>query len=181
MTHDGWIDVTDPADLGKALGLDLLSGDGDAYSVIAALAGRGSPYWKKRYEQADLRPDELMHGEILRTRVFFNWSEARNMGDDIVILGAVFLATQNLPLATVLGAAKKLRETVRVLSPEETELVRVIMGIAAPASAYAVGVAESRVRAAYKDATVDIDKLLDSLQTKKILQTERVGRVRLIV
>ena len=42
MNHDGWIDVTDPADLGKALGLDGSSLDRDVYSVITALAGSDS-------------------------------------------------------------------------------------------------------------------------------------------
>jgi len=180
MNHDGWIDVTDPADLGKALGLDASSVDRDVYSVITALAGRDS-YWKTRYERPRRRPDELMHFEILKTRVFFNWSEAKKVADDIVILGVVFMATQNLPLTTMLGAAKKLKDTVRVLGPEETEVVRVIMGIAAPSSAYAVGVSESQVKAAYRGAAVDIDQLLDSLQAKKILRTERVGKVRLLV
>jgi len=180
MNQTGWIDVTDPADLGGALGIDTSSLDRDVYSVITALAGRDT-YWQTRYERPALRPDELMHYEILKTRVFFNWSEARKVADDIVIFGIVFMATQNLPLTTMLGAAKKLKETVRVLSPEETEVVRVIMGIAAPASAYAVGVPESQVRAAYKDATGDIDHVLDSLQAKKILRTERVGKLRLLV
>ena len=180
MDRAEWVDVTDPRSLAEALMLDASSVDRDVYAVMTALAGRDT-YWRIGYERASFRPDELMHYQVPNTRIFFNWSEAKKVADDIVIFGVVYMSTQNLPLATMLGAAKKLKETIRVLSPEETEVVRVIMGIAAPASAYAVGVPEIEVKAAYKDATVNIDQLLDSLQAKKILRSERVGRLRLVV
>lgn len=175
-----WIEVTEAPDFAEVLGVDGASISSELYSVLTALVGHDS-YWMTRHERPEPRPGELMHAEIFRTRVFLNWAEAKKIRDDIVIFGAVYLTTQSLPLSALLGAARKLKETVSVLTEDETEVVRVIMGIAAPASAYAVGVPEGRVRAAYAGATVDIDKLLDSLQAKKILRAERVGKLRLII
>jgi Fe-S cluster assembly scaffold protein SufB len=151
------------------------------YSVITALPDRDS-YWVIEVESPRRRSDDRsMNLEFLKTRVFFNLTEAKKMRDDLVIFGVVFLVTQNLPLTTLLGAAKKLKDTVKVLSEDETEVVRTIMGIAAPASAYSVGVPEHQVRAAYNNASVDVDQLLDSLQAKNIIRTERVGKLRLIL
>lgn len=181
MEQRGWVDVTDPNDLAEALGVTLTQSTRDVYSAITALPDRDS-YWVTRLESPHRRPDDRsMRLEVLKTRLFLNWTEAKKVRDDVVIFGLVFLATQNLPLTTLLGAAKKLKETVRVLSEDETEVVRVIMGIAAPASAYAVGVPETRVRAAYNGASVSIDQLLDSLQAKNIIRAERVGKLRLVV
>lgn len=180
MDTKEWIEVTEAAQLAEILGVDSSSINSNVYSVLTALASRDE-YWKTRHERPALRPDELMHSQILKTRIFLNWTEAKRIRDDIVIVGVVFAATQNAPLSALLGAARKLKDTVSLLTEDETELVRVIMGIAAPSSAYAVGVPEVQVRDAYVEATVDIDKLLDSLQAKKILRPERVGKLRLII
>jgi len=118
--------------------------------------------------------------EVAKTRLFINLTEAKKVADDLVIAAVVMIATQNLPLAALLAAARKIRETIRVLSEDETEVVRVIMGLAGGANAYEVGISEQDVRSAYKDAEVDINKLLDALQTKKILVTQRGGLVRLV-
>lgn len=179
MSSDGWVAVTHPGDLALAVGVARSAITGEAYSIVTGLLSRES-YWQTRLEDRS-RPGEMFHYEVGRTRLFFNWTEAKRVGDDVLILGIVYLSTQNLPLATLLGLARKLRESFKVLTADETEVVRVIMGIAAPASAYDVGVAEARVKAAYQEATVDINGLLDSLQAKKIIRAERPGKLRLIV
>ena len=44
------------------------------------------------------------------------------------------------------------------------------MGKVGHANPYSVGVPEERVKAAYVGATVDIDRLLDSLEKKKVIE-----------
>lgn len=180
MTQSGWVDVTEPYRLAETLGVDASSVDRNALSAIRTLTGPNT-YLKTALERPRLSSDELMHFEVLKSRLFINWTEAKKVRDDIVIFGILYGVSQNLPLTTLVGAARKLKETVRILNADETEVVRVIIGIAAPASAYAVGVPEDQVKSAYRDAAVDIDQLLDSLEIKKILRKERVGKLRLVV
>lgn len=181
MNCDGWIDVTRPKDLAAVLGIDVSETTKSVYSAITVLPHRDS-YWVIREEPApDQFGDDALGFQVLKTRVFINMTEAKKVRADIYMLGVTYLATQNVPLTTMLGVVRKFAEVLRVLTEDEAEVVRVIVGLAAPSNAYSLGVPETQVRAAYQDATVDINSLLDSLASKGIIRTERIGKVRLIL
>lgn len=179
MDGSDWVDVSEPERLAALLGVAPAAITSDVRSALAVLTGPGA-HWKTVYSRPRVPRDAVLHMQVMRSRLFVNWTDAKRVGDDIVIWGILYWSTQNVPLSTLLSGAKKFRDTVRLLSKEETALVRVIMGLAAPANPYECGVPEVDIRDAYEEAETSIDQLLDSLQSKKILCTERVGKLRLV-
>jgi len=179
LERRAWTEVSDTAEVAALLGVPRAAVTDTVRSVVRKL-GLEAGYLREESAWQTPREPGVMCLEVAKTRLFINLTEAKKVADDLVIAAVVMIATQNLPLAALLAAARKIRETIRVLSEDETEVVRVIMGLAGGANAYEVGISEQDVRSAYKDAEVDINKLLDALQTKKILVTQRGGLVRLV-
>ncbi len=159
-----WVDVTEPTALAELLDLDPALPD-VLYTAIMRIPG-SERWWTTRtvvVAPTTVNGEPVLGMQVLKTRVFFNLTEARKMGADVAVVGTAYALTTNLPLAGALGLVRKLVDNLTLLDEDERELVHVIMGLV-PGNPYAAGVPEERIRAAYADATVDIDRLLDRLE-----------------
>jgi hypothetical protein len=90
---------------------------------------------------------------------------------------AAYLATHSTPAAAAAAAMRKVGNSVRRLSEEEAELVRIIIH-ASPGNPYAQPVSETLVRERHH-APERLDDLLDALQDKGIIKSVRGSRVQL--
>ncbi len=178
MDH-GWIEVTEPAALADVLDTDVGVGADELYSALMQIPG-SELWWITQTEIVRPTDGAGLGLQLLKTRVFFNVTEARKVWGDVAVAATVFLLTTNLPVAGAVALVKKLIDNLKLLDEEEAEAVKVIMGLAGR-QPYDKSVAEASIRAAYQDATVDIDKVLDRLEGKKLLRSERGDTVRLVV
>lgn len=183
MTTD-WVDVSKPSDLATQLGIDAEEVCA-AYSTIcsAAMMLPDSELWWRTEDIGETGGDTAgvaFDYQVLQTRMFLNVTEARKMWADLVIIGIVFAATANWPLAAALAAARKLGTTLRMLSEDEAELVGVIRGKCL-GNPYRDGVPTSAITAAYRGATVNVLPLLDALEGKQIIKRMRPDSVVLVL
>lgn len=176
-----WIDITDAAALAQVLDLELPGDTKLLYSILTAALDRDQWTVVRTVDPSASTLPGTLGMQVLQTRVYFNVGEARKLWGDVAIFGAAFLVTQNTTLAAALTLLKKLKDTVKTLTTDEKELVAVIIGLARPDNPYATSVLEADVKSAYLDATVDVDTLLDALQRKNVIRTERVDKVRLVL
>jgi len=174
----GWIEVTEAETLADLLDTDVVGTD-DLYSALMRIPD-SELWWMTRTEVVGRTDGTMLGLQLLKTRIFFNLTEARKLWGDAAVAATVYLLTTNLPVAGAVALVKKLIETLKVLEDDEAEAVRVIMGLAGRRP-YDTSVAEASVKAAYQDAAVDIDKVLDSLEAKKLLRSERGDTVRLVI
>lgn len=173
-----WIEVTDPAALAGALSADLDHQSENLYAAVMRIPG-SERWWRTSTEVVDGTQGTSLGLQLLKTRVFFNLTEARKLWGDAAVVGTVFLLSSSLPLAGAVALVKKLVENLNLLTEDEAEAVRVIMGLAGPRP-YETSVPEAAVRAAFAEATINIGAVLDSLETKKLLRSERGDTVRLV-
>lgn len=179
MTRD-WIEVSDVRDLGDLLATELPGGS-ELLAALSRLPG-ADDWWSTTIEIPPTRyinGQPVMELQIMRTRYFFNWSAARKLRGDVFVIATAYAMTSSIPTAGAIGAVKKVLETFRSLTDDELELVGVIMGIAGRRP-YEVSVPEKRIRDAYQGASVDVNELLDSIESKAIIRKERGEKVRLV-
>ena len=175
-----WVEVTSLSVLADVLDLEIPIATDNVLSAIAALLDEEDGWWRTTSELESRLPKDGFGYQILNTRFFFNVTEAKRVSGDLVLVAAAYLQTQNLPLSGALGVLRNLKNNLKMLTEDELEVVRVIIGKAGNVNPYSVGVPEARVRDAYVDASVDIDRLLDSLERKKVVEKVRVGKIRLV-
>ena len=89
---------------------------------------------------------------------------------------AVYSMTLSTPAAFFAATARKLYDNFNLLSEDEAEVVHVMIALAG-GRPYTTPVPEAKLHAAYVDATVSLDALLDSLELKKVIQKRRGGRL----
>ena len=136
-------------------------------------------WWKSELEfPTSRRNPHLSELIIPKTRLYVNLTEARKLRIDLLILLVASLAA-GPAVGGALTAAKKLHEALRWLTDDEAELVGVVAGLARP-NPYDNPVAESDIRRAYADATLDVNALLDGLEARKILRRRRPAHVQLV-
>lgn len=178
---DSWREIEDPQDLADLLGIELPDGATDLLDRIGGHP-EARAWWRSHTEVPRtqyINGQPVLGLQILRTRYFFNVTQARKLKGDLWVIGAVYLYTGDAPTAGIVGAGKKVLDNLLHLTEDETELVRVIIGIAGRRP-YQTSVLEDRVRAAYRDATVSVDSLFDSIEAKGIISKERGGKIRLV-
>lgn len=176
--HPEWVDLQDHATWRPLL--RNLEREQIATLLSAIVAAPDSEHWAKAREVIVSPPAGATGYLVPSTRVFLDMKAIRQWNGDIVILAAAFLVSQNLTLAAVLTTLRKLYAAISQLSADEAELVGVIKGLSRGANPYAVAVSEDAVRAAYEGATVDVNQLLDSLESKQVVRRVRIGKLRLV-
>jgi len=170
---DGIEQIVVEMDLGDALVDDHKS------EVLALLrqAPESSTYLDVRFEHQALPSGQL--GYIVpRTRIFFNVGRCKEFWGDAMVALAVFSMTHSTPAAFFAATARKLYDNLTLLSAEEAEVVHVLVALSG-GRPYSTPVAESRLQAAYVDATVSLDELLDSLEKKDVIEKRRGGQLLL--
>lgn len=112
-------------------------------------------------------------------QVFVNLGAMKGIWKDALIGAIVAFVTVGNPLPGVLAAALKAVASLQVLDEDEGELVHVLLQLS-DGNAYTRSVPEDRVRAAYKEALVSIDDLIDGLLAKDVIARHRDG-IRLVL
>ena len=176
-----WINVTDAEDLARILDIELPADTALLYSILTTVLDRDQWTVVTTVDVSAASQPGALGMQVLTTRVYLNVSEARKLWGDVLIFGAAFLVTQSTTLAAALTLLKKLKDTFKILTADEKELVAVIVGLARPGNPYAASVLEADVKSAYEEAAVDVDALLDALQRRNIIRSERAGRIRLVL
>lgn len=122
-----------------------------------------------RGETRGTRPREVSVPADLENRrhygvfnIYVNVGKLKSMWIDAAIAMGVTLATGGSALPGVLTVIARAVASLRVLSEDEAELVHVIIALA-NGHAYSRPVPEDELRAAYRDATVSLDDLVEAL------------------
>lgn len=188
MDDSDWVEITAEQDLSPFLGTQVELGESRHRLLDALSALPGSADWLMEDTPPPIRWDDPevyvwddpgVYVQIRRSRLYFNVSKAKKVRADWVVLLIAYLASGNLGLASILSAANKLRENLAILTEDEVEVLGVIRGLA-HGNPYATPVSEQAVREAYRDATISIDQLLDSLERRGVIRTERGGMLRMV-
>ncbi len=169
-----WIEVRTGAEVIEVLGLDDV---GELALAQLLLAPASASYLRVEATALDPPPGEftLM---VPRSRYSFNVSACRELRGDVIVALGTYLATHSAPASTAIAVFRKLHENLKRLTPQELELVRVIMRIC-PGNPYEQPVSEADVRDACAESAERVDELLDSLQGKGVLAARRGGQVKL--
>jgi hypothetical protein len=112
------------------------------------------------------------------TRMNVNLNGFRPTVPQLVAALGLFLASGgNLTVEVLTTAAVKASEAVRLLNPEERDVVEFILRKPHP---YRDGIEEARLAASYREATLDLAAVIASLEKRSVV--ERAGtRLRLTV
>ena len=172
-----WTEFRDGSDLGSLLGLREEDLPDDFIARFMSLPD-ASEFVTSRPEMPRMPPGVIGY-LIPKTRFFVNLSTWRSLFGDAMTAMVVYMYAQSVPAAAAAAAIRKAHADLRRLSEDEAELVHVIIGLAEGRNPYKTPVEESEVRAAYVDATVSLDALLQSLSDKGVLVSRRDGRLLL--
>ena len=173
----GWTEFRDVSDLGSLLGLDDDLPDDFLARFMSMPNAR--EYVTSRTEVPRMPPGVIGY-LIPTTRFFVNLSTWRSLFGDATTAMLVYTYAQSVPAAAAAAAIRKAHADLRRLSEDEAELVHVIIGLADGRNPYKTPVEESQVKAAYVDAKVSLDALMQSLVDKGVLLTRLDGRLLLV-
>ena len=178
MRRAGWTEFRDVSDLGSLLGLNEDDLPDDFLARFMSMPN-ASEYVTSRTEIPRMPPG--VSGYLIpTTRFFVNLSTWRTLFGDATTALVVYTYAQSVPAAAAAAAVRKAHADLRRLSEDEAELVHVIIGLADGRNPYKTPVEESKVQAAYVDATVSLDALLQSLVDKGVIVIRRDGRFLLV-
>jgi hypothetical protein len=118
-------------------------------------------------------------GQFRGTPMNVNLNKFRPTVPQMVGALGLFVATGgNMTVEALTVVAVKATEAIRFLKPNERDVVEFILReVPHP---YRDGIEETRLRASYSEATFDLDAVITSLETYKVLGREG-GRLRLAV
>lgn len=174
----GWTEFQGVSDLASSLGLNEEDLPDDFLARFMSMPN-ASDYVTTRTEIPRMPPGVIGY-LVPKTRFFVNLSTWRSLFGDATTAMLVYAYAQSVPAAAAAAAVRKAHADLRRLSEDEAELVHVIIGLAAGRNPYKTPVEESKVQAAYVDATVSLDALMQSLVDKGVLVSRRDGRLLLV-
>ena len=174
----GWTEFRDVSDLGSLLGLNEEDLPDDFLARFMSMPN-ASEYVTSRTKVPRMPPG--VSGYLVpQTRFFVNLSTWRDLFGDAMTAMIVYTYAQSVPAAAAAAAVRKAHADLLRLSEDEAELVHVIIGLADGRNPYKTPVKESQVQAAYLDATVSLEALVQSLVDKGVLVSRRDGRLLLV-
>lgn len=176
---DGWTEITDAGALRTALGFNPIAPEAFARLLDAVTeAPHCDEYVKVRTEYPRL-PSGLSGYLIPRTRIFFNIRKCKEFWGDAMVALATYLITQSTQACLHCCDNQEDVRQSRPVSEEEAEVVHVLIGLSR-GDPYAIPVSEEALKSAYTDATVSINRLLDALERKHVLERRREGMLLLV-
>jgi hypothetical protein len=173
-----WKEIHSVQEVLSAIGLDLgdIPREVNDLNQLSAVDGF-RPYFRQRLEFPPTKPGTMSY-MVPRTRYWVDVKGIKDVKDDILWAAMVYLMVQNLSAAAAVGLVRKVRGITSRLSEDEAEVVAVIIGKSG-GDPYKQPVSEQDVRDAYRDATVSITGLLDSLTDKGVITNRRDGMIQL--
>ncbi|MGV0041663.1 hypothetical protein [Mycobacterium colombiense] len=172
-----WPEVENAEALVAEAGLDpaLIEGQGAKILELMSRAPESSRYLEIKTEYPKMPPGHVGF-MVPHTRIFFNVGRCKEFWGDAMVALSVYAMTLNTPAAFFAATARKLYDNFTLLNEDEAEVVHVLIALAG-GHPYTTPVQESKLHAAYIDATVSLDELLDSLERKNVIQKRRVGQL----
>lgn len=113
------------------------------------------------------------------TRVYVKLAEVRALRMDLVTFLATYLLTTSLPTAGLITIVSKATKAFQLLDEDEAEFLRVIAALT-NGHPYESWVDEAAITRVYAEATVDYNALADSVQRRRMLERDHLGRMRLV-
>lgn len=92
-----WVEITEPSALAQVLHMEIPVATQGAYSLLSLLSDDAVDQdgWWRSVDDSGPRPPQHGFGyQILKTRYFFNVTEARRVGGDLLLAGAAYVQTQ---------------------------------------------------------------------------------------
>lgn len=187
-----WRDLGRSSEYERAFGFDVARGDAREVveRIIAqAEAEASEPVVRREYFSSREARERALRGEPPLPEdprelhfgvfnVYVNVGTLKSMWVDASIALGVTLLMAGNPVPVALTLIARAIASLQILDEDEAELVHVILGLS-EGHAYRQSVAEDTIRAAYVDAGVSIDDLLDRLTERKVIVSRRDG-IRLV-
>jgi len=178
VSDSRWMEVRQPSDVFAVWGIEcprVVNRD----RVLRAMMKTPELRHLLRAEESDRqvpqgRPTIWVRG----TRFWVDVTGLRRVRDDIAWAGVVDALTLSLTVSAVATVVRQIAERVQVLTEDEAELVTIIISLS-KGDPYRRPVDESEIRAAYQDALVSVDDLLQALVDKGVVIARRSGWVQL--
>lgn len=171
----GWREVSSGEQVAEALGL----GESGAPVLERLLLAPGSEaYLRVETDEQSSEPGTF-DIRVPGTRFYFNVTACKTLRGDIAVALTAYLTTHSVPVAATAAALRKLNDCLERLTDDEVAMVRAIVR-ACPGNPYEIPVAEDAVRGQFRGPPDAADDILDTLQSKGVIEGRRRGRVKLV-